>query len=336
MSQPPAPDATPLPHLHSNTTNKVAPAPGAYLRHVKWGNPAFDVQPITEEESGFRHSGWAVRRSQIWTALNRLHAPDARLSKFANCGSGLWLEVNRSTNDLRCRSNKCHDRWCMRCQGERAALITDAVARLVSTNGARFLTLTLRHSPTPLTDQIDRLYASFLRLRHRAAWKEHVTGGAAFFEAKVGEKDGLWHVHLHCLITGSFWDQRDISRAWHSVTGDSSIVDVRKVDDVEGRARYVTKYVTKPADSSVFAVPDRLDEMITALRGRRLCTTFGTWRGTRLEELDAPSEGWTPLQSVEHLRTLAGEGDPDARRWLDAAARKWPLFAAYFTSTPAG
>jgi hypothetical protein len=326
-----------LPQTSSSleSSKQSGTSPGEFLHHSRWGNPELDVQPVTHEESSFRHSGWAPRRLQIWNALKRIATPDARLSKFANCGAGLWLEMTTDRTDIRCRCNKCGDRWCMRCQGERSALIVEAVTRLIESKPCRFVTFTLRHSRTPLTDQIDRLYRSFTRLRHRKSWLQHVTGGAAFFEAKVGERDGLWHVHLHVIAEGHYFDQRHLSQEWHAVTGDSSIVDIRAISDAEGRARYVTKYVTKPADSSVFAVPDRLDEMMIALRGRRLCLTFGSWRGTALEELEEDTRGWKSLGPVHTLVSRAQTGDDAAASWLQAAARKYPAFAQYFTSAPA-
>jgi hypothetical protein len=153
-------------------------------------------------------------------------------------------------------------------------------------------------------------------------------------ELKVGERDGLWHAHLHCLVNGSFIDQRTLSTEWHSVTGDSSIVDVRAVPDAGHAARYVAKYATKPADASVYKSQDHLDEMICSLSKRRLCLTWGTWRGV---DLDAPIEDnheWSKRQPIAMLVANAKLGDLAAAAICKQIAAKHALFAKLFTWTP--
>jgi len=196
------------------------------------------------------------------------------------------------------------------------------------------LTLTLRHSLTPLTDQINRLYASFTLLRRRHSWKTHVRGGCAFLEIKIGERDGLWHVHLHVLLDAAYWDQKEISADWHAVTGDSSIVHVKAYENHEMAASYATKYVTKPADSSVFADARKLDEFLLAMKGRKLALPFGTWRKMNLMQKPKQNVKWISLCRVEHLAGKATTGDKEALRWLEAAQRKWPLFAECFRPRP--
>lgn len=319
-----------LEHLESKSD---APNP-SYIRHTKYGSPEFDVQPITPDESSFRHNGWAVRRQQIWKCLVSINARDARLSRFANCGSGLWLEKSEAGDDMRLRCNRCHDRWCVPCMNERCLKMRETLCRIMAGEYARFMTFTLRHSQTPLKDQVDRLYRSFNKLRERESWRKHVLGGASFIEIKLASTDGCWHVHLHCLVVGSFWDQKEISREWHAVTGDSSIIDVRAVGDSQHAINYVTKYVTKPADSTVYASPTHLQELVITLAGRRLCATFGTWRGHKLEQDPPDDVKWISVGSIDNLRSKANQGDGDALRWLEAAARKWPLMSTYFCTPP--
>jgi len=186
-------------------------------------------------------------------------------------------------NEIRIRGSGCRHRMCEPCLQDRAAKIRSALLPLCADKDIRFLTLTLRHSKTPLRDQIDRLYRSFSLLRRRSEFKTHVSGGAAFLEIKVSDKDGLWHPHLHCLVEGTWWDAKDVSAAWHAVTGDSYVVDITRPRVIEDCARYCVGYCTKSIHPSVFRSPDLLDEAQVSLRGRRLCTTFGTWRGTPLE-----------------------------------------------------
>lgn len=293
-------------------------------------HPEFAIEPITSQETTFRHSGWTHRRRLIWQSFFRVRTNGAVMDKFKNCGSGLWLKMNAEGTDMKLSANCCHNRWCIPCQTARAARISARVEDLIKKETTRFMTLTLRHSKTPLIDQIRRLYHSFNLLRRRSFWNDHVTGGSAFLEIKLSDRDGLWHVHLHCLITGTWMPQKELSFEWHAVTGDSSIVDIRPIDTADGRARYVTKYVTKPADQSVFANTDKLDEMVVSLKGRRLCFTFGSWRGEKLDDIPEDDSCWHSVGPLDSIRREAGEGVESSVRLWEAACRKWPQLLHVF------
>lgn len=289
------------------------------------------IEPATREETEFRHGGWTVRRCQVWASLKRIGTRDANLTMFAQCGSSLWLKRNTEGTDVKLVCNKCHNRMCIPCGNDRAALITENLAQILDAKHTRFMTFTLRHSQTPLRDQLHRLRHSFNMLRRHKSWKESVRGGAAFLEVKISEKDGMWHPHLHLMVEGQFWDQREISREWHCVTGDSSIVHIKAMDDVAAMARYVTKYVTKPASKEIFCDAEKLDEFICAMKGQRLCFTFGSWRGLKLEEVPDDNVTWISVGNVSYLKSKATDGDEDAKRWIGVASRKWPLLAKMFS-----
>lgn len=313
--------------LQSNTSNQTSVPSGLTLDHPQWGNPAFSYQPASLNELTFRHTCWQGRRRLTYEALKRVGTRDQTLSAFAECGSALFLNVSESNDDLKLTCNCCRSRWCAPCASARSRIISTNVERIVGRSADRWLTLTLRHSSTPLADQLDRLFESFRRLRQSPIWRENVKGGAAFIELKISERDTLWHVHLHVIVEGRWMDQRELTQRWHAITGDSFIVDIRPIPDLEKLVRYVTKYVTKPADSSVFAQPNRLDEMIVALRGRHLCYTIGTWRGYKLSQPPETGIVWKSLGDIDSLLNHAATGDAHALRWLEAAARKWPDLA---------
>ena len=43
------------------------------------------------------------------------------------------------------------------------------------------------------------------------------------------EKTGEWHPHIHIFALVDSWiDQQEFAEYWHSITGDSYIVDVRR------------------------------------------------------------------------------------------------------------
>lgn len=293
--------------------------------------------PIADRaETLFRHSSWRHRRQMIWDAMHRTSASVAKLDRFENCGSCLWLRAVLETGELGLVSNTCHDRWCEVCGRERAAVIAENAFHAVKGEVVRFVTLTLKHSPTSLSDQLDRINASFNRLRERRWWKDRVRGGAAFLEVKLSEKSGLWHPHLHLIIDSDFLDQRELSQEWLGVTGDSSIVDVRLIRDFGGVAAYVTKYVTKPASAEVYAVPERLDEMILAMRGRRLCATFGSWRGLKLSEVPPSDCEWKSLGSVTSLWSQARSGDERAIALVTLIVERWPQLSILGPLPPPG
>jgi hypothetical protein len=102
--------------------------------------------------------------------------------------------------------------------------------------------------------------------------------------------------------------QKDLAAAWLKITGDSHIVDIRFVRSPDRVAAYITKYASKPLTGEVARDPDALDEAVTALAGRRLCTTFGLWRGIPL--LEPPEDGeWFKLGTLNDFLDRALNGD---------------------------
>lgn len=305
------------------------PSTPAHISHQRFGSAEWDTHaPVEPLESHFRHSCWHVRRRRVYDALVRTGQSYRRQDAFANCGHSLYAHVSADRREVRLTAGHCHDRFCIPCQTARSRVIAAAVEGLIRDHETRFVTLTLRASNTPLNDQIDRLYRSFSVLRRRRWWVENVVGGAAFCEIKVGKNSGMWHPHLHILVEGSYLNQRQLSAEWYAVTGDSFIVDVRECSDPEGRARYVTKYVTKPASSEVFETNDRLDEFLCAMKGRRLCFTFGTWRGVALDPHQPIDGEWTPLGKLETVIRRALDGDEASIRWCEALLRRYPTLNA--------
>jgi len=287
-------------------------------------------------DSLIRHSGWRTRRQRTWDALLKIGVSGSRLDRFRECGSAHYIQIQASTGEWRLSCNRCRDRWCIPCQADRGRVLAMALADRMTDATCRFVTLTLKHSHMPLADQIDRLYRCFATLRRRPMWMQCVNGGAAFLEIKRGERSGLWHPHLHLIVTGTYIDQRALSKVWYAVTGDSSIVDVRAIADPQGRARYVTKYVTKPADSSVYESTEDLMMMMVVLRGRRLCLTWGTWRDVPLTPQFESEGDWSMLVNVESLARRARDDDRLAYGlWLELIAR-WPTLKVLFDPLGSG
>lgn len=143
----------------------------------------------------------------------------------------------------------CSHRLCPTCQRARAARLSASIAREVQGWPAvRFLTLTLATSDAPLRLELQRLMSSFRELRRTRTWQRHVSAAIWTLEVTRCAKTGRWHPHLHLLLRGTFIPHAQLKTAWHRITGDSFIVDVRMIHDRRQAARYLAKYVAKAAD----------------------------------------------------------------------------------------
>lgn len=257
----------------------------------------------------FRHSGWTRTRRLVAESLARTEQALTRRDEFAACG--LFAFVLRSLDDpdkYRIAGSCCRDRFCIPCATERSCVIAANVVEIIGTREIRFLTLTIKTHAEPLTQQLDKLYTSFQHLRRRRLWIQHVTGGVAFLELKYSESGQRWHPHLHCLIEGTWIDKTALQRAWREITGDSYVVDIRRPKSHTAVTRYVTKYASKPINNTFANRPELLDAAVVALHGRKLCVTFGRWRGKLLTT--TPDEGdWENIGSLERLIAHAADGD---------------------------
>ena len=266
----------------------------------------------------FRHSGWAHDRRRVHDALRRTRQSLNRLCDFTGCGEHAY--VFQSVDDPDCYTlggSTCHDRFCLPCGRERSRVIATNVKLRVEGKKTRFLTLTLKSSTEPLADLLRKLTQDFTALRRTKLWRKRVTGGVAFLEVKWIASTNRWHVHLHALLQGRYVPREELSKLWLKVTGTSNVIDIRIVEDENHCTHYICKYASKPLDHTVVIQPQRLDEAVLALKGKRLCMTFGSWRGYKLTEL--PESGtWVQLGTLEEIIKRAGEGDAHAEAALDA------------------
>lgn len=206
------------------------------------------------------------------------HRHVARLSE---CRTDAFFYRNRHTGLVRVGAKSCHVRFCPFCSSARTEVIRRSTLEwLTATRHPKFITLTLKHSDTPLSEQLDRLYSSFKELKRNDIWHKKITSAVWFFEVKRS-KSGQWHPHLHILADGAFLGWKALCRAWLRVTGDSSVVDVRAVKDPSEVAAYVSKYATKPASLASLSLEDRC-EILAALRRRRTAGTVNLRRKFRL------------------------------------------------------
>ena len=268
--------------------------------------------PIPPDAVSFRHSGWQPLRRRVRAALSCCGAPRSRLEAFDNCGDRAWVLRSVDDPDLyTVAGDLCHDRFCVPCANQRSRTIAANVRALVQAGQARFRTLTFRAQLADLASTLRKAVSSFSRLRARKLWKTTQAGGCAFIEVKRNRTFDTWNVHLHIIAQGRYIDQAQLSRAWQQITETSFVVDVRFIKNADNVTRYVTKYASKPMDPTVTEHDEHLREAIKALSGRRLCTTFGTWRTNKLT-ITPEGENWEAVCPFDTLVHRIAIGDPEA------------------------
>ena len=202
--------------------------------------------------------------------------------QYSRCRTDAWVVQHEDTLELRIASRKCNQRWCPMCQKTKRWIITSSVREWANRQKhLKFLTFTLKSSADSVEDQVARIYKSFIKLRRTAFFRNKVRGGVWFFQVTVNKSTGLWHPHVHVLVDADYIPKRLLKNAWHKITLDSHIIDIRKVSNPEKAAEYVARYATVPADLLQCTVAQG-SALIIGLKGRRMCGCFGSARGLAL------------------------------------------------------
>ena len=100
------------------------------------------------------------------------------------------------------------------------------------------ITLTVKNG-SDLAERSEHLMKSFRTLLERRRDYEKkgrgfnefckVQGAMYSYENTFNEKTVEWHPHIHMFALVDQWiDQQEFSEYWHSITGDSMVVDVRR------------------------------------------------------------------------------------------------------------
>lgn len=282
--------------------------------------------PEDDAHQQYCHGGWAVTRRRVRDSMLRTHQTADRVCRYQDCGKDCWVYQHKDDpTNIKVVANHCMDRMCITCGGLKALRVRNALAALMHEKKLRLCTLTLSGQSESLADLLDRLYRHFKALRQTELWTKAVDGGCAFLEVKWSAKANRWHPHLHLILEGRYLPQAELSNTWRALTKDSWIVDVRQINDSENASNYVTKYVTKPLNTSFSGNPDRLDEAVVAMKGRRLVFCFGSWYGTPLnaaEDTDLFDEStdpavWTSVGSLSSVLARSRAGDEAAKHLLE-------------------
>lgn len=293
-------------HTHETTARGTTADP--------WDDP--DLPSIEAPSSAyqqFRHSGWKPLRKRTLEALRIAGKSSKQLARFTDCGSLCHIWESKSLDKRTIRGNFCKSRECAPCAIARSRLIQSNLVPFVQERNVRFLTLTLKHRDRPLSTQITRLWRCFKTLRTTPEFKSNVLGFCAFLEVKRNPKTHLWHVHLHILLEGQWWDQKEISRLWLEATGDSMIVDIQNRGTPQQMAHYGAKYASKPINSGDMETPAVHAEAILGVGRRRLWLIGGAWKGhLKLLARGEDATDWVLIDSANALFARAANGDLEA------------------------
>jgi hypothetical protein len=176
------------------------------------------------------------------------------------------------------------------------------------------MVLTLRSTDRPLRVQVQELCSSFTRLRRRKWWRERVSGGVWTFELTWNADTNQWHPHLHILAHATWTQLQELSQEWLRSSRGSHRVHVSLVNQHDTAIREVSKYVGKLLHRTWEHIPALVVCCMRALDGLRLANTFGTWRGTPLDQADEPdpSAVWELWGTLDRLYELARTRDKEA------------------------
>jgi hypothetical protein len=138
------------------------------------------------------------------------------------------------------------------------------------------VTLTMPHTKENLGVQLAKLRRGFSALRRTPFWRKSVSGGYAFVEVTHNPTAGEWHPHFHLVLWATFVDYTRFSEEWSKALDVSlAITWIAEVKNNEGASSYVTKYLKKGADASVFRDPEVLREYELHTRHCHFATSFG-------------------------------------------------------------
>jgi len=275
-----------------------------------------------EDHQDFTYRGYLLRpRMDSYIRAREIYAAvDGSFggkfsSRLGQCRKFAWFVQSSITNKLRVMSSRCKLRWCPICRDVSRMIVTEAVREWLKVQEfPKMITLTLQHSDDPLKQQINRLYDCFRRLRRRAYFKNLIIGGVWFFQLKHNHTTDQWHPHVHCLVAGEFLPHKKLMKLWHEITGDSYIVDIRKVKDLDGCANEVARYATSPADITAVNLERALD-IYYATKNKRICGSWGNARRLVLKPTPTEDTGeWTKVADFYFIN-VKKEFDPAVKKF---------------------
>jgi len=235
------------------------------------------------------------------------------IGKLRLCSATAWLCHEIESGRAKVCPSRCKSRLCAICQPMTSWRIVSALrTRTDQMKDKRFVTLTLRKTAENLQERTHRLRTSFAKLRARKMWTRDVLGGVWVIEPKYQDGSDHWHTHVHAIVEGDYLSYEKLRATWTRITGDSTIVDVRRCYSSTQAAAYLTAYMGKKHSTDRMPA-HRLVEYAATLHGQRLAGSFGIHHGLNVKSDGAPPrKKLGRIVSMVDLRQSARRGDTEA------------------------
>ena len=227
----------------------------------------------------------AIDRHPSWPAKQRIDNAD----RARTCG--VWMGVKTCNNDHHagvtafCNNHK----RCRRCaranakkESDKLYLISEHLLRHQQVGySLKMLTLTIRNSGNVLAD-VTKIKRCWPKL-YRSMFKSRLSAARRRIEIGPDNKT----VHVHILIYCRFVDVKAISAKWQQLTGDSKIVDIRKVETNSDKklrqaCKEVCKYITDLdkwiKQHGIDEACDQIADLTLRLKGERFGESYGNFR----------------------------------------------------------
>lgn len=268
----------------------------------RWDTPD-TYQKLLKRE----HAAEFLAAELLYGAIDEQDNSD-KLSLLFSCRTNAWFIRHSTTGEVRIASNSCKLRWCPLCQQARQNYIAQQVSKwFYRVDYPKLLTVTLRHTSSPLKSQVDFLYKCFQKFRKRKFITKRLRGGVWFFQVKKSKDGNTWHPHIHALIDADFMERKKLSQLWAEITGGSTVIDIRGIFDTEKCVKHNARYCATPA-SLVDLAPWERYELHDCFNKRRLVGCFGTAKHISLRpKKPVDSESWLSVGSWSYVVSLSGE-----------------------------
>jgi len=173
----------------------------------------------------------------------------------------------------------CGNRLCEQCKKRNYARLLHRYNKVVSavpSNKLSQLTLTYKNFQYLNSGQVVAIRNDLRKLRATKFFQDRVNGGLAVIEIKHVSDDLGWNLHIHILIDGFYVPHGVLSSLWHSITGHSYIVDVRREENSKSAFYHLLKYFLKTPIIKGSDEEDLKRQFNDAFRGSRNVMSFGS------------------------------------------------------------
>jgi len=246
--------------------------------------------------------------------------------RFSQCGNEIPMMCGDCRESVRMGTFACGNPICEDCARRKAAKLAESWVKSALQVPHRYgdrwrmITLTLVVGES-IEDDADRILSSLRELRKR--WKQrNKRAFAGFWSREVGSER---NVHLHMMVYCPFIPQKELSKDWLEITGDSSVVHIQQVKkgrkSLADAMREVCKYITKLGSERT---PEALVEIFIAMKGKASGRAFGSLHGTvKKVERKSPEcdhcggSSWWPARGIQWMFE-GGSVSPDCIDWSQA------------------